>query len=299
MLVTGARGFIGRHLVDALLSEGAQVRALYSDTTGPEAEGLRWVKGDITEPATLNGICQDIDLVYHLAAISNVDASIRDPLRTIRTNTMGTGHVLEEARKAEVKKFVYVSSAHVYGVPQYLPIDEKHPLSPREPYAASKIAAENVVQAYANAYGMEWAILRPFNIFGPGQDPSFLIPGVIEQARKNGVIKVGNTEPTRDFLYVKDAIDAFIAAGTIGKGIFNVGSGKEIKIIDLVELIRDCISPEVQIISSHDRMRSGNVEILRMIAGIDRISGTGWVQSTDFREAIQTTISYLNKSTTR
>jgi nucleoside-diphosphate-sugar epimerase len=203
---------------------------------------------------------------------------------------MGTEHVLEEARKAAVKKFVYVSSAHVYGVPQYLPIDEKHPLSPREPYAASKIAAENIVQAYGNAYGMEWAILRPFNIFGPGQDPSFLIPGVIEQALKNGVIKVGNTEPTRDFLYVEDAIDAFLQAGKAGTGILNVGSGEEIRILDTIRSIVDMIAHDLKIEESTDRKRTGKIEIVRMKSDISRLTSLGWSPRIGLQEGLRRTI---------
>jgi len=275
ILVTGAKGFIGRYLVDALLTEGAEVIGLSTDGEGENKAGLSWVAGNITTPASMEGLCKDVDMVYHLAAISNVDASIRNPLRTIETNTMGTANVLEEARKSDVKKFVYVSSAHVYGVPQYLPIDEKHPVVPREAYAASKIAAENIVQAYGNSYGMEYAILRPFNIFGPGQDPSFLIPGVIDQALKNGIIKVGNTEPTRDFLYVDDAVSAFRVIGEKSTGLFNVGSGKETMIADIVTMIRDTIDPKILIVSADERKRTGKVEIPRMCADIQKIKELG------------------------
>jgi nucleoside-diphosphate-sugar epimerase len=151
VLITGARGFIGKYLVAELLRRGADVSGLTIDG-GTGAAGVKWVKGDITSPASIRGICQDIDVVFHLAAISNVDASIRDPVKTITTNTFGTANLLEEARTGGAKKFVYISSAHVYGVPLYVPLDESHPLAPREPYAASKIASENIVQAYANAY---------------------------------------------------------------------------------------------------------------------------------------------------
>lgn len=291
VLVTGAKGFIGRYLVDALIAEGAEVTGLSTDGDGNQKDGLRWIAGDITKPATLEGLCRDIDLVYHLAAISNVDASIKNPIRTIETNTMGTANMLEEARKSGVKKFVYVSSAHVYGVPQYLPIDEKHPLVPREAYAASKIAAENIVQAYGNSYGMEYAILRPFNMFGPGQDPSFLIPGVIEQALKNGVIKVGNTEPTRDFTYVEDAIKAFLLAGEKGQGVFNLGSGEETRIADMVRLIRDTIDPSIQVLSADERKRTGNVEIPRMCADVTRLASLGPLAFTGIEKGIKHTIA--------
>lgn len=292
VLVTGAKGFIGRHLVDGLIAENANALGLSIDGEGPEKNGLRWVAGDITKPASVLDLCKDVDIVYHLAAISNVDASIRNPVRTIETNVMGTTNMLEEARKAEVKKFVYVSSAHVYGVPQYLPIDENHPVVPRETYAASKIAAENIVQAYGNSYGMEYVILRPFNIFGPGQDPSFLIPGVVDQALKNGIIKVGNIEPTRDFLYVKDLVNAFISAGRNGKGIYNVGSGEEIRIADVVTTIRNSINPAIKIDVVEDRKRMNKIEIPRMRADIQKISSTGWKKTVDFTDGIKAIIQH-------
>lgn len=287
VLVTGAKGFVGRYLVDALLQEGAEVVGLSTDGDGAQKDGLKWKAGDITKPVSIEGLCQDVDLVYHLAAISNVDASIRNPLRTIETNTMGTTNVIEEVRKAGVKKFVYVSSAHVYGVPQYLPIDEKHPVVPREAYAASKIAAENIVQAYGNSYGLEYAILRPFNMFGPGQDPSFLIPGVIEQALNNGLIKVGNTDPTRDYLYVEDAIKAFLAVGERGSGVFNIGSGKEEKIAEVVTMIRDEINPHIQIVTEEMRKRAGKVEIPRMIADISALRKLEWQPETSLSTGIK------------
>ena len=287
VLITGAKGFVGRYLTDALLMEGAEIIGLSVEGDTPGKNDIKWMVGDIAKAASLDGICKDVDLVYHLAAISNVDASIRNPLRTIETNTMGTANLLEEARKSGVKKFVYVSSAHVYGVPQYLPIDEKHPLVPREAYAASKIAAENIVQAYGNSYGIKHAILRPFNMFGPGQDTSFLIPGVIDQALKNRFIKVGNTDPTRDFLYIDDAIRAFLIVGEKGTGIFNIGSGKETKIADLVMMIRDAIDPSIEIVSAEERKRAGKVEIPRLCADTGNIKRIGWGATITLPEGIE------------
>jgi|AGTN01.2.fsa_nt_gi Nucleoside-diphosphate-sugar epimerases len=242
VLVTGARGFIGKYLVARLLDQGADVTGLTIDA-GPDGDQIRWTKGDITNAASIKGLCMDVDVVFHLAAISNVDASVRDPIRTISTNTMGTANLLEEARTCGAKKFVYTSSAHVYGVPQYVPVDESHPTVPREAYAASKIASEQIVQAYANSYGLDFAILRPFNVFGAGQDPSFLIPGTISQALAKGSIRVGNTDPTRDFLYVDDAVSGFLYAGDRGTGVYNIGSGEDRSIASVVEKIRNLVRP--------------------------------------------------------
>jgi nucleoside-diphosphate-sugar epimerase len=290
VLVTGARGFIGKYLVAALLGQGAEVRGLAIEAGPPDA-GVRWVKGDITDPASIRGVCQDVDVVFHLAAISNVDASVRDPLRTISTNTMGTANLLEEARAGKVKKFVYISSAHVYGIPQYLPVDEAHPTVPREPYAASKIASENLVQAFANAYGMGCAIVRPFNVFGAGQDTSFLIPGVISQALESRTIRVGNVDPTRDFLYVDDCVDGFICVADRGIGIFNIGSGLDRSIGSVVEKIRDLVDPEIPIVSDAGRMRTGKVEIPRLSAEVSRLKALGWTPAVGFDEGLARTVA--------
>lgn len=290
VLVTGARGFIGKYLVAALLRQGAEVKGLAVEA-GLSVDGVRWVKGDITDPASVRGVCQDVDVVFHLAAISNVDASVRDPLRTINTNTMGTANLLEEARAGKVKKFVYISSAHVYGIPQYLPVDEAHPTVPREPYAASKIASENLVQAYTNSYGMGCAIVRPFNVFGAGQDTSFLIPGVISQALGSRTIRVGNVDPTRDFLYVDDCVGGFICVADRGTGIFNLGSGLDRSIGSVVEKIRDLVDPEIPIVSDAGRMRTGKVEIPRLSAEVSRLKALGWTPAVGFDEGLARTVA--------
>jgi nucleoside-diphosphate-sugar epimerase len=290
VLVTGARGFIGKYLVAGLLEQGADVIGLTVDA-GPAGDRIRWVKGNITDPASIKGICDDVDTVLHLAAISNVDASIRDPMRTINTNTMGTANLLEEARTGGVRKFVYSSSAHVYGVPQYLPVDEAHPTVPREAYAASKIASEQLVEAYANSYRIDFAILRPFNVFGAGQDPSFLIPGVISQALNNGIIRVGNTDPTRDFLYVDDCVSGFLCIGDRGTGIYNIGSGEDRSIASVVEKIRDLVDPGMRVESDESRKRAGKVEIPRLCADVSRLKALGWTPAVGFDEGLARTVA--------
>jgi nucleoside-diphosphate-sugar epimerase len=290
VLITGARGFIGKYLVAELLRHGADVTGLTIEG-GNGGDRVNWVKGDITSPATIKGICRDVDVVFHLAAISNVDASIRDPARTINTNTFGTANLLEEARTGGAKKFIYISSAHVYGVPQYVPVDEAHPTVPREAYAASKIASEQIVQAYANSYGIGYAILRPFNVFGAGQDTSFLIPGVISQALANGAIRVGNTDPTRDFLYVGDTVSGFLCVGDRGRGVYNIGSGEERSIATVVEQIRDLIDRRVQITSDESRKRAGKVEIPRLCADVSRLKSLGWKPEVGFDEGLARTVA--------
>jgi nucleoside-diphosphate-sugar epimerase len=290
VLVTGARGFIGKYLVAGLLGQGAEIKGLTIEAS-PASDRIQWVKGDITDHSSIKGVCRDVDVIFHLAAISNVDASVRDPLRTINTNTMGTANLLEEARAGMAKKFVYISSAHVYGVPRYVPVDEAHPTVPREAYAASKIASEQIVQAYANSYGLDFAILRPFNVFGAGQDTSFLIPGVITQALKNGAIRVGNTDPKRDFLYVDDCVSGFMSVGDRGTGIYNIGSGEDRSIASVVEKIRDIVDPGMTIESDESRKRAGKVEIPRMCADVSRLKALGWTPAVGFGEGLARTVA--------
>jgi UDP-glucose 4-epimerase len=290
VLVTGASGFIGGYLVDSLVRHGAKVTALTTNGHGNKKSSIDTVIGNIVYPASLKGLCKGVDVVYHLAAISNVVKAIQDPALTLNTNTFGTVNLLEESRLSGVKKFVYISSAHVYGAPQYLPVDEAHPVVPREPYAASKIASEKIIEAYGNAYGMDYAIIRPFNVFGPGQDESFLIPGVIGQALRNRMIKVGNVTPTRDFLYVEDCVEGFLTIGEKGSGLYNTGSGIEIRIQDLVEKIRDLVDPSISIVSDDGRMRAGKVEIPRMLADVSKLKGLGWSPKIGFEEGLAKTI---------
>ncbi|HMB45558.1 MAG TPA: NAD-dependent epimerase/dehydratase family protein, partial [Candidatus Methanoperedens sp.] len=228
VLVTGATGFVGPYLVKELLCREAWIKVLTMEKlrnlSGLE-DKIITVSGNITDPGSLQNIMKDVDIVFHLAAVSNVNYAISHPRETFETNATGTLNLLEEARKNEVEKFVYISSSHVYGIPQYLPMDEKHPVNPHEPYAASKAAAEMLVNIYALNYGLKTTIIRPFNMFGPGQSGDFIIPSIISQALKKKVVELGNLTPTRDLLYITDAIEGMLTIAEQGEGVYNIGSG--------------------------------------------------------------------------
>ena len=297
VLVTGATGFVGPYLVQALIEKGARVKIL-SLSEGDVlsnlcADDLEIVTGDITKPETIDGIMKGVDLVFHLAAISNVDYAIQNPVKTYDVNVRGTLNLLEEVRKNPVHKFIYVSSSHVYGVPQYIPMDEKHPIAPREPYSTSKAAAENFVNGYSGAYGIETAIVRPFNIYGPGQDESFLIPSIIQQASGSDLIEVGNVEPTRDFTYITDVVAGFLKIAESGSGVYNIGSGVEVKVGDIVRKIVEIVNPDIEIRSVIDRQRSGGVEIPRLCADVSRLKGIGWEPNVGFDEGLRKIINML------
>ncbi|MCG7848678.1 MAG: GDP-mannose 4,6-dehydratase [ANME-2 cluster archaeon] len=294
VLVTGATGFVGPYLVQALCEKGARVKILTlskseinSNHNIPQCE---IITGDITKPETLEGITKDVDVVFHLAAISNVDYAIKNPVRTYEVNVKGTLNLLEEMRKNPVQKFIYISSSHVYGVPQYLPVDEKHLIAPREPYAACKAAAENMVNAYSSAYGVNTAIVRPFNIYGPGQHESFLIPSIIKQASGSNVIEVGNVDPTRDYTYITDVISGFLNIAESGSGVYNIGSGVEVKVEDIIRKIVEIVNPDIEIRSVHERQRSGGVEIPRLYADVSRLKGLGWEAKVEMEEGLKNTI---------
>lgn len=280
VLVTGATGFVGPYLVQALARKNAKIKILTMDKDenfpGHDIPGLEIVRGDITKHKTLKGITEGIDLVFHLAAISNVDYAIKNPVKTYDVNVRGTLNLLEEVRKNPVQKFVYISSSHVYGVPQYIPVDEMHPIAPREPYSASKAAAEHIVNAYSSTFNVNTAIVRPFNIYGPGQHESFLIPSIVKQASDSEIIEVGNLEPTRDFTYITDVVAGFLKIAEYGSGVYNIGSGVEVKVGDVVRKIVEIINPDIEIRSIYDRRRSGSVEIPRLCADVLRLKAIGW-----------------------
>lgn len=301
VLVTGATGFVGPYLVQALCDKGAHVKILSVDmgeiSSNLCSEDIEIVSGDITKPETLDGITEGVDIVFHLAAISNVNYAIQNPVQTYDVNVRGTLNLLEEVRKNSIQKFVYASSSHVYGVPQYIPMNEKHPIAPREPYSASKAAAENIVKGYSGAYGINTAIVRPFNIYGPGQDESFLIPSIVKQVLSDdAVMEVGNLEPTRDFTYITDAVVAFLKIAESGSGVYNVGTGIEVKVGDIIHKIVDIVNvvnPDIEIKSVVDRQRSGGVEILRMCADVAKLKGLGWEPKVGLNDGLRKLINTL------
>jgi UDP-glucose 4-epimerase len=291
VLVTGATGFVGPYLVKELHKKNALIKVLTMNKSKKRLEdAITLLHGNITDPGSLQNIMKDIDIVFHLAAVSNVNYAIAHPTETFETNATGTLNLLEEARKNDVGKFVYISSSHVYGVPQYLPMDEKHPIDPHEPYAASKAAAEMLVKIYGLNYGLKTTIIRPFNMYGPGQSGDFIIPSIINQALKRDIIEIGNLSPTRDLLYITDAIEGMLTIAQHGEGTYNIGSGKETSIKEIVETIINIIDPAKKYVSIESRRRSNAIDIPRMCADISRLKKLGWSPVIDLKEGLMKTI---------
>lgn len=221
ILVTGSSGFVGRYLVEALMRERAEVVTL-TDRDGCEVDIRDWQKVRGIEGKTRNA-----DMVYHLAAVASVPYSVENPRGTYETNVLGTLNMLELCRLCHIKKIIFPSS-YVYGHPQYLPIDEKHPVNPTNTYARSKVLGEELCRAYHEDCGLKCVVLRIFNIYGEGQREEFLIPSILRQLA-DGAILLRDAEPKRDFLHVKDAVRAFIKAGEYTASdfeIFNIGAGE-------------------------------------------------------------------------
>ncbi len=293
VLVTGATGFVGPYLVKELLRKEARIRVLIMDSVG-NLSGLEnqitFERGNILYQNSLKNSMNDVDVVFHLAGISNVNYALNHPKETFNTNATGTLNLLEEARQKEVEKFVYISSSHVYGVPKYLPMDELHPINPHEPYAASKAAAEMLVNTYALNYGLKTTIIRPFNMYGTGQSEGFIIPSIIKQANEKVTVDVGNITPTRDFLYITDAINGILTIAESGSGTYNIGSGSETSIKEVVETVIDIINPAKKYVSIQSRQRPEATDIPRMCADVSKLKKLGWSPTIGLRDGLMKTI---------
>lgn len=296
VLVTGATGFVGPYLVRELLKKEAKVTVLiknYVDNLEGLEDHITMINGDIVEQDSLKNAVDSVNIVFHLAAVSNVNYAIAHPRETFEINATGTLNLLEDARKNKVEKFVYVSSSHVYGIPKYLPMDEQHPINPQEPYAASKAAAEILVNTYALNYGLKTTIIRPFNMYGAGQSEGFIIPSIIKQAHQKEVVELGNLTPTRDFLYITDAINGILSIAESGEGTYNLGSGTETSIKEVVETVISIINPDKKFVSMQSRRRPEAIDIPRMYAEVSKLKKLGWSPAVGLKDGLMKTIKAI------
>ena len=259
-LVTGGAGFIGSHLVEALVARDKQVRVLDNFSTGrwenlaAVRDRIEVVEGDIRDPRAVRQAMDGVEVVAHLAAIVSVERSLQDPQETTEVNTGGTLHLLEAARRAGVQRFLFASSAAIYGDHSQLPLQEELPPHPLSPYAASKVAGEALCQAYRAAYGLSTVVLRFFNIYGPRQDPHSPYSGVISifvGRMRQGLPPViyGDGQQTRDFVYVEDVVAALIRAGErdgASGAVVNVARGEETSVLQLVALLNQALGTHLE-----------------------------------------------------
>ena len=307
VLVTGAGGFIGSHLVERCVELGWEVRAFvhYRSDGGrgwlAEARGPAAVEvtaGDVRDPDSLRRACRGIDTVFHLAALVGVPYSFESPLAYVRTNVEGTCHLLEACRDASVANIVLTSTSETYGTARAVPIDELHPAAAHSPYAASKIAADQLALSLHRAQGLPVKIVRPFNAYGPRQSPRAVIPNAIAQiASGRRVLALGNVEPRRDFTFVTDLAEGFVTAArcdaAIGEAI-HLGSGEEVRIADLVRKIGALMGVDVEIARDERRVRREAAEVDRLVCDASRArSLLGWAPHVKLEAGLERTIEWI------
>ena len=305
VLVTGAAGFIGSHLTEKLLDEGHDVRAFvrYNSRNGwgwlenNHHPNLEVYSGDIRDYDSVHTAMKAVDAVFHLAALIGIPYSYVSPIAYIKTNIEGTYNVLQSARELGVR-VIHTSTSEIYGTAQYVPIDEKHPVNPQSPYAATKSGADQLALTYHRSFDTPVVVVRPFNTYGPRQSARAIIPTIISQALSGAkVIKLGNLTPTRDLNYVTDTASGFIKVGMSDKAIgkvINLGTGKEITIGDLAEKILSLVSSDAKIECETQRLRPQNSEVERLCSNADMAKEVSeWSPEVSLDEGIKKTIEWI------
>ncbi len=307
ILVTGAGGFIGSHLVEQCVVRGYDIKALVrynSKNNWGWLEDLACnreievVTGDVRDYDAVTKAVRGCDAVFHLAALIGIPYSYLSPLAYIKTNIEGTYNVLEAAKSQGVANILITSTSETYGTAQYVPIDEHHPSVGQSPYAASKIAADQLAISYFRSFGLPVKIVRPFNTFGPRQSARAVIPTIISQIL-NGQqeIKLGNLSPTRDLTFVKDTVSGFLAIldspSLVGE-VTNIGMNEEIAVGDLVKLIAELMERNVAVTSDTERVRPDESEVMRLRCDNSKLlAHTAWKRGYALREGLLETITWL------
>ena len=305
-LVTGADGFIGSHLVETLLHKGYEVRALVCYNSfnswgwleGLEHDALEVSAGDVRDPFFCNSLCEGIDVVFHLAALIAIPFSYQAPQSYVETNVTGTLNMCQAALAQGVKRFIQTSTSEVYGTAQYVPIDEAHPMQPQSPYSASKIASDAMAMSYFHAFELPVTIARPFNTYGPRQSARAVIPTIISQiASDMKEIQLGDTSPTRDFNYVTDTCEGFIAlaeSNEVTGETVNISTGVEISVADTLKLIRELMGSDVKFVQDPARLRPAGSEVFRLLGDNTKLKSlTPHVPRYSIRDGLQETIDWF------
>ena len=308
VLVTGAGGFIGSHLVDDLLSRGANVTAFvhynarndwgmlegrYNDKT----PNLNVIAGDVTDSLFVKKAVSEKEYVFHLAALIGIPYSYTAPESYVNTNVKGTLNVMQACLESGVDRVVHTSTSEVYGTAQYTPIDEKHPLQGQSPYSASKIGADKIAESFYYSFDVPVTIMRPFNTYGPRQSTRAVIPTIITQALTSNEIKLGSLTPVRDLTYVTDTVQGFIKMAeskkTAGKTI-NTGSGRGITIGDLADIIIKLINPNISIVCEKVRVRPEKSEVMELLCD-NRLALeiAGWQPEYTLEQGLTQTIEWM------
>jgi len=311
VLVTGADGFIGSHLVESLLRRGCKVRAFvfynsfnswgWLDSLSKEdLSKIDIFAGDIRDPNGVLEAMKGCKVVFHLAALIAIPFSYHSPDSYVDTNIKGTLNVLQAARQLSTERVIVTSTSEVYGTAQYVPIDEKHPCQGQSPYSATKIGADRLAESFFRSFGTPIVIVRPFNTYGPRQSARAMIPTAITQLLTGATqLRLGSLTPTRDFNFVADTVEGFVALAeadtAIGKEV-NIASGSEYSIGDVAQFLIDEINPEANIVSDEQRLRPEASEVFRLIGDNTLISGlTQWKSRYELRDGLLETIAWFRR----
>lgn len=306
VLVTGAGGFIGSHLAERLVKAGAQVRAMvHYNALGTWgwldrsdlAKEMEIYAGDITDVGSVSRALKNTEIVFHLAALIAIPYSYLAPTSYVRTNMEGTLNILNATRDQGIGRVVHTSTSEVYGTAQSVPIKEKHPLQGQSPYSASKIAADKMAEAFYCSFDLPVVTVRPFNTFGPRQSARAVIPTIITQLLAGAELKLGNLHPTRDLNFVDNTVEGFLAAALAPKAIgqtINLGSGREISIGELAQLIGKLTGVPVEITQEQQRQRPETSEVERLLADNSLAKELlDWEPRVGLEQGLQNTIDWL------
>ena len=308
VLVTGAGGFIGSHLTEKLVREGADVRAFVRYTSNGQPGLLTMLPpeirnqidiymGDLGDAEAIRNAMRDREIVFHLGALIAIPYSYVHPNDVFRVNVNATQNILNAAREFGCERVVHTSTSEVYGTAIYAPIDEKHPIQAQSPYSASKIAADAMVMSYHLSFDLPVATLRPFNTFGPRQSGRAVIPTIIGQALFSDKIELGSLTPKRDLTYVADTVNGFLAVAThdaaIGR-VTNVGTGREVSIGELAEMVKGIVGRDTPIVTSETRVRPEKSEVFRLLCNADWArQNLGWSDAVTLEEGLANVIDFI------
>ena len=311
VLITGADGFIGSHLTEALVNNGYNVRAFvyynsfnscgWLDYLSIETKNqIEFFPGDIRDPNGVREAMKGIDVVFHLAALIAIPFSYHSPDSYIDTNVKGTLNIIQAARDNKVKRVLVTSTSEVYGTAQFVPITELHPKQPQSPYSASKIGADAIADSFYRSFDLPITIVRPFNTFGPRQSARAVIPTIISQLLNGALeIKLGDITPTRDLLFVKDTVNGFLKIAQCDELIgheVNIATQSEISVGDLAQQLINQINPSAKIITDTIRLRPEKSEVFRLFGSNEKLkSFTDWSQEYTLADGLNETIEWFSK----
>jgi NAD dependent epimerase/dehydratase len=307
ILVTGADGFIGSHLVEHLLRAGAHVTALAQYNSFnfwgwledvAALNQIQVVTGDVRDSHFCLGLAENVDVVFHLAALIPIPYSYRAPASYVETNVQGTLNLCQAALKGEVQKFIHLSTSEVYGTAKYIPIDEEHPLQAQSPYSASKIGADAIASSFYCSFQLPVLIARPFNVYGPRQSARAVVPTVISQIAAGAKeVRLGDLTTTRDFTFVEDICRGLLAVASLDSGlgeVYNIGSDLEISIGELFRLIAEIMSSDAEVRIDPDRLRPAGSEVRRLRCNGQKLrDACGFQPKVSLRDGLKQTVSWF------